>query len=276
MPPRTSPPMIASRLTTSPSTSPPLATRTCFAACTVPTTVPSIFTTPSAEMSPTIRIPVPMIDNPVTASPPAPPFSVNNAISGALLHERKRIERLAVAPNLEMQMGCGRPPRSARQGDHLPCLDVIAFRHDQAGSVSIHRLISRRMAQADEHAIVGVIPHFGNRPPARSPDRRAGRYGDVDPGVGFGHVPGTDLAPGHEAGDVERPVRRRGGPGLVARRRPGRRGADRVAPHADGDRKSTRLNSSHPSISYAVFCLKKKNVFQNPVGESRQIRSQTS
>src|SRR4051794_7861478 len=27
---------------------------------------------------------------------------------------------------------------------------------------------------------------------------------------------------------------------------------------ADPDRKSTRLNSSHPSISYAVFCLKKK------------------
>src|SRR5690348_18208903 len=25
------------------------------------------------------------------------------------------------------------------------------------------------------------------------------------------------------------------------------------------DRKSTRLNSSHPSISYAVFCLKQKN-----------------
>src|SRR6266498_2009286 len=27
---------------------------------------------------------------------------------------------------------------------------------------------------------------------------------------------------------------------------------------ADGDRKSTRLNSSHVRISYAVFCLKKK------------------
>src|SRR5438876_5600442 len=27
---------------------------------------------------------------------------------------------------------------------------------------------------------------------------------------------------------------------------------------AEEDRKSTRLNSSHPSISYAVFCLKKK------------------
>src|SRR5690625_6261439 len=28
---------------------------------------------------------------------------------------------------------------------------------------------------------------------------------------------------------------------------------------AKGDRKSTRLNSSHVAISYAVFCLKKKN-----------------
>src|SRR2546422_5016983 len=27
-----------------------------------------------------------------------------------------------------------------------------------------------------------------------------------------------------------------------------------------GDRKSTRLNSSHGYISYAVFCLKKKNI----------------
>src|SRR5690348_18002231 len=31
-----------------------------------------------------------------------------------------------------------------------------------------------------------------------------------------------------------------------------------VAARIVADRKSTRLNSSHPSISYAVFCLKKK------------------
>src|SRR2546430_7435658 len=37
--------------------------------------------------------------------------------------------------------------------------------------------------------------------------------------------------------------------------------ADRPAP--DGDRKSTRLNSSHSQISYAVFCLKKKNIKQH-------------
>src|SRR2546430_3550639 len=29
------------------------------------------------------------------------------------------------------------------------------------------------------------------------------------------------------------------------------------------DRKSTRLNSSHSQISYAVFCLKKKNMVKN-------------
>src|SRR2546422_7037348 len=32
-----------------------------------------------------------------------------------------------------------------------------------------------------------------------------------------------------------------------------------AVPDADQDRKSTRLNSSHGYISYAVFCLKKKN-----------------
>src|SRR5438876_3510173 len=33
---------------------------------------------------------------------------------------------------------------------------------------------------------------------------------------------------------------------------------DAAAGGSNRDRKSTRLNSSHPSISYAVFCLKKK------------------
>src|SRR2546427_4882590 len=51
---------------------------------------------------------------------------------------------------------------------------------------------------------------------------------------------------------------------LLAKRRservkPGAPHADRTAGrHRDQDRKSTRLNSSHSQISYAVFCLKKK------------------
>src|SRR3712207_8402998 len=65
--------------------------------------------------------------------------------------------------------------------------------------------------------------------------------------------------PDHSAGEVQQGDRR-----LEPLRRPGRQrhdGEDQGA--AEGrrrpDRKSTRLNSSHANISYAVFCLKKKN-----------------
>src|SRR5947209_12280767 len=34
------------------------------------------------------------------------------------------------------------------------------------------------------------------------------------------------------------------------------------------DRKSTRLNSSHANISYAVFCLKKKKTIQNTTSKT--------
>src|SRR5438270_10403775 len=39
-----------------------------------------------------------------------------------------------------------------------------------------------------------------------------------------------------------------------------------------GDRKSTRLNSSHSQISYAVFCLKKKKIKTDRVGWSGVYR----
>src|SRR5690625_6905866 len=42
-----------------------------------------------------------------------------------------------------------------------------------------------------------------------------------------------------------------------------------ATPVFTGDRKSTRLNSSHVAISYAVFCLKKKKI-QNEQAESRE------
>src|SRR3712207_8293997 len=40
--------------------------------------------------------------------------------------------------------------------------------------------------------------------------------------------------------------------------------AELAHPARDRDRKSTRLNSSHANISYAVFCLKKKNITLYP------------
>src|SRR2546427_7401091 len=48
----------------------------------------------------------------------------------------------------------------------------------------------------------------------------------------------------------------RGAPGSAARTA----AAARTTRARIGDRKSTRLNSSHSQISYAVFCLKKKKI----------------
>src|SRR5690606_39627163 len=74
------------------------------------------------------------------------------------------------------------------------------------------------------------------------------------------------------------PSRPLGGPGGGPRRPPEpgpsparcHPGPDRPQPAAGpplagraGDRKSTRLNSSHVKISYAVFCLKKKTTEEN-------------
>src|SRR5207302_4732985 len=83
------------------------------------------------------------------------------------------------------------------------------------------------------------------RPVDRGPDGRGapGPGGDL---YGAGHRPaaGGRPAANGRADRHARPLTRRG-PGAEAD--PGR----------SADRKSTRLNSSHVKISYAVFCLKK-------------------
>src|SRR6266536_4002130 len=45
-------------------------------------------------------------------------------------------------------------------------------------------------------------------------------------------------------------------------------------PACPGDRKSTRLNSSHEWISYAVFCLKKKKEEKGGVGRVEEIKQE--
>src|SRR3712207_8566700 len=79
--------------------------------------------------------------------------------------------------------------------------------------------------------------------------RRAGpaEGGPVDGGGAAG------ARDGGAAGRPAVPVRPRHADGPAG---PVRGGAGR--PPAGRDRKSTRLNSSHANISYAVFCLKKK------------------
>src|SRR6476646_4151672 len=71
-----------------------------------------------------------------------------------------------------------------------------------------------------------------------------------DAGRGEEHL----LAPGPDRGDLPAPVHADAGPRARRVHRPA------VRPGRRGDRKSTRLNSSHTVISYAVFCLKKKKI----------------
>src|SRR5216683_6344539 len=79
---------------------------------------------------------------------------------------------------------------------------------------------------------------------------QAGQRGDGD----LGRDPGADVEPDRpvHASDLVRRDAESGEHGHV------RPDVPRVAhdPDPPGDRKSTRLNSSHDQISYAVFCLK--------------------
>src|SRR2546430_17261879 len=95
-------------------------------------------------------------------------------------------------------------------------------------------------------------------------------------GKGFAHLQGELTA----ADDVESGVEDREGSAIAGGRSGGDGGGDvgkgeivfggkageglegsrRRDAGAKEDRKSTRLNSSHSQISYAVFCLKKKNL----------------
>src|SRR3712207_8368254 len=103
----------------------------------------------------------------------------------------------------------------------------------------------------------------GRRVPTNKPPSKGARGGG---GAGQG---GASRPAGRGLGGGRAPPRPEADPppGLGARRP----AADRprppplpVAPprrlRAAEDRKSTRLNSSHANISYAVFCLKKKNL----------------
>src|SRR5437588_4178453 len=56
------------------------------------------------------------------------------------------------------------------------------------------------------------------------------------------------------------------------RRRPGRGGGPPPRRRSCQDRKSTRLNSSHTVISYAVFCLKKKSRIDEIFNMRRLLR----
>src|SRR5690348_17460014 len=105
--------------------------------------------------------------------------------------------------------------------------------------------------RSGERLAGGVVDDAGRVDPVEDAGREAvagaalGGHGPV-----FGRLDGLEAVGAHAAPPVGN-----GGRRILM----GQEGSLGV-PDADGpvvDRKSTRLNSSHPSISYAVLCLKK-------------------
>src|SRR2546426_913198 len=137
-------------------------------------------------------------------------------------------------------------PREAPARGLVRPPDVPAFHRAQHHEPAARRSVRRAGRRGQRHRGGGVPLH--DQPArvvgvVRWDDRRAGRPGrDV---AGRGGLPGCQTVASWIRGAL--------GGGEVTTDR-------RIAGWADSaDRKSTRLNSSHLVISYAVFCLKKKN-----------------
>src|SRR6266498_2245824 len=106
------------------------------------------------------------------------------------------------------------------------------------------------MSSADRLSVLaqlGIVPRTLDRPSGHSD---VAEPASVQPGV---NAAGRDQFVVTAALDDAPPVEHEDRLGALGGRQPMRDGDRRPA-----DRKSTRLNSSHVRISYAVFCLKKK------------------
>src|SRR2546422_5322911 len=81
------------------------------------------------------------------------PFSVKIAMSILLFHDGEGIERLALATDFEVEVRRRGPSRAAREGDHLSRRHRVAFLHEQAGRMPVHRLIPSAVPQEHEQAV---------------------------------------------------------------------------------------------------------------------------
>src|SRR5690348_3793741 len=164
-----------------------------------------------------------------------------------------------------MSYGCGstrcssaRPPPPACCSGHppLPSSSLPTHSHSTPASSSSP---TAPPPGASEKPTTTVLPGHGD-PDGTSPRQARDRVRPVCKSHAHASPP-AELAGRRD--DKRHPGPRGAssrGPRLHGERhellRPGQKAG--AAPRVERDRKSTRLNSSHPSISYAVFCLKKK------------------
>src|SRR2546421_3153615 len=133
---------------------------------------------------------------------------------------------------------------------------------DQYAEESLQPLVRRcHEALAGSRGVVMSVAYFGGVQPSLS-------------WLGVGNVEGVVLYAAPNARPARASLVTRGGivggselPQLRSAALPVAPG-DLLIFATDGDRKSTRLNSSHDQISYAVFCLKKKKKLAHTVGSN--------
>src|SRR5699024_11344321 len=114
-------------------------------------------------------------------------------------------------------------------GHDLDALDhALSYARDYEGPIIVHVVTEKG---------------YGFAPAVNEPQDQMHSTGAIDPVTG---VPKGKSQPGWTAVFSEELIE-------AAKKR------DDIVAITAADRKSTRLNSSHVSISYAVFCLKKKN-----------------
>src|SRR5207248_5393910 len=99
-------------------------------------------------------------------------------------------------------------------------------------------VLRRDVPLGQEKFVSGLRVDVRDAPPIAAHLDRAVQAGDLDGPVESRETRARRIAQRRASGDLRRKRRRES--------------------ERDRDRKSTRLNSSHRTISYAVFCLKKK------------------
>src|SRR3989475_8961543 len=127
---------------------------------------------------------------------------------------------------------------------------------------SVAAAVTFRPPRPGRHAHDDDLRGLQRRPPHREAaagPRPASEPGDRAP-YSPGARPAASAPPPRAPAPEPAPAGPRDGPARATRRQPLplARGPRADGRPSRGDRKSTRLNSSHSQISYAVFCLKKK------------------
>src|SRR5512140_545940 len=161
--------MTASRVLMSPRTSPWRPTSTCRAARIPPSTRPSIFTTPSVSMSPTIFVPAAMMESALLLAGrflmSSIPFAslLKIAMSRSLFDDWGCVDRDAVTSHLEMQMRLESTRCISGECDHGAGGDVLSFGDAHFTRTTVQRFVTGTVRDANQLSECRVVCYFDDQ-----------------------------------------------------------------------------------------------------------------